>query len=286
MSAFLCRSLLSTCALQVPQYARALESGADAVILDLEDSVPVGAKDDARRLVLSFFQGQWEGCLRGLRINSPRTEAGLRDLLALLEHGARPDLLVIPKAESAEELRLLDTLLAGRMEAGLIPVIETPRGLHAVEDIARAVPRVRGLIFGAADFAASLGTTLAWEPLLYARARLVVAAAHAGVLALDAPCFRLEDPGALQVELEQGRLMGFLGKMAIHPRQVPAINAGFLPSPEMVAQAREILAQDAHGEDAIRVVGGQMIGPPFVRWARHLLACVEQASPPANKTTS
>jgi (S)-citramalyl-CoA lyase len=284
MAAFFCRSLLSTCALHVPQHARALASGADGVVLDLEDSVPAEAKADARRLALPFLQGQGEGCLRALRINSPRTEDGLRDLLALLEHGARPDLLVVPKVESAEELRWLDTLLAGRMEAGLVPVIESPRGLHAVEDIARAVPRVRGLIFGAADFAASLGTRLAWEPLQYARARLVVAAAHAGVLALDAPCFRLEDPGALQGELERGRQLGFVGKMAIHPRQIPAINAGFLPPPEVVAQAREIVARSERGESAIRVVGGQMIGPPFERWARQLLASVEQAAVGAKTT--
>jgi (S)-citramalyl-CoA lyase len=284
MAAFFLRSLLSTCALQVPQHARALASGADVVVLDLEDSVPAEAKDDARRLALPFFQGQWEGGLRGLRINSPRSEHGLRDLLALLEQGARPDLLVVPKVESAEELRLLDTLLAGRMEAGLLPVIESPRGLHAVEDIACAVPRVRGLVFGAADFAASLGTTLAWEALHYARARLVVAAAHAGVLALDAPCFLLEDPGALQLELERSRQLGFVGKMAIHPRQVPAINAGFLPPPAVVAQAREIIARSERGESTIRVVGGQMIGPPFVRWARHLLAAVEQAAPGAKTT--
>lgn len=279
MPSFLCRSLLSTCALQVLQHARALASGADVVVLDLEDSVPEEAKDDARRLAIPFFQETGDGRVRGLRINSPRTRAGLRDLVALLEQGALPDVLVVPKVESAEELQLLDALLSRQPQVGLLPVIETPRGLHAVEDVACAVPRVRGLVFGAADFASCLGTALAWEPLLYARARLVTAAARAGILALDAPCFRLDEPEALRVEIEQCRRLGFVGKFAIHPKQVHAINGGFLPPPEVVEQAREILAWSEGGQSAIHVVGGQMVGPPFVRWARQLLAAVDQAVP-------
>src|SRR5690349_20194281 len=103
----LCRSMLMTCALHVQRYDKASEVGADIATVDLEDSVPASSKEEARRLALPFLRGEVGGPLRAVRINSLRTPDGLRDLLALLESGARPDALFVPKVESAQDILIL-----------------------------------------------------------------------------------------------------------------------------------------------------------------------------------
>jgi (S)-citramalyl-CoA lyase len=270
-----CRSLLMTCALHPQRYLKAEECGADIGTLDLEDAVPAGAKEEARRLALPFLaSGARVGFTRALRINSLRTEDGLRDLLAVLASGARPEILFLPKVESPEELVMVDQILAGRLPGTvLLATIETAAGLCEVEEIAAApTPRLWGLIFGAADFSASVGASLTWEPLLFARSRIVAAVSRSALRAIDAPCFDLEDAAELHREIELSRQIGFAGKAAIHPRQVEAINRGFTPSAEAVARAREVLAESESRGGEICVVEGQMVGPPGVHAARRLLA--------------
>jgi (S)-citramalyl-CoA lyase len=270
----LCRSLLMTCALHTRRYDGAREHGADIGAIDLEDGVPPARKEAARRLALPLLATETrEGFSRALRINSVRTEDGLRDLLAVLESGARPDILFLPKVESPEELVIVDQVLAGRLPSMvLLATIETAAGLTEVDAIAAApVPRLWGLIFGAADFSADLGAALAWEPLLPARSRIQLAAARSGLRAIDAPCFEVHDRAALSLEIDRSRRMGFAGKAAIHPGQVEAINRGFTPGDAEVVRAREILAASERSHGEICVVRGEMIGPPGVRAARRLL---------------
>lgn len=138
-----------------------------------------------------------------------------------------------------------------------------------------------GLIFGAADYSASVGASLAWEALLFARSRIAVAASSSGLRAIDAPCFDLDDAARLRCEIELSRQIGFAGKAAIHPEQVEAINRGFTPSAEAVARAREILAESERHGGQICVVEGQMVGPPGVLAARRLLANVAAGLPAA-----
>lgn len=277
-----CRSLLMTCALHPHQYLKAEEHGADIGTFDLEDAVPAEKKEEARRLTLPFLaSGARLGFTRAVRVNSLRTEDGLRDLLAVLDSGARPEILFLPKVESPEELVIVDQILAGRLpDTVLLATIETAAGLCAVEEIAAApTPRLWGLIFGAADYSASVGASLAWEALLFARSRIVAAASSSGLRAIDAPCFDLEDAARLRCEIELSRQIGFAGKAAIHPRQVEAIHRGFTPSVEAIARAREILAESERHGGQICVVDGQMVGPPGVIAARRLLASVAAELP-------
>ena len=211
--AALVRSWLFVPAVRPERFAKALGSGADAVIVDLEDAVPAPQKDDARRHALSW-----------------RTAAGLRDVLALVDAGAAPEFVVVPKAESADELALLDAVLIGPCaRTRLLPLVETARALEAAVAIA-AAPRVAGLVLGGADLAADLGAEMSWEPLLAARARIVQAAATAGIAAIDVPHLALADAGALRDETERVRRLGFTGKLAIHPDQVATIHAAYAPS--------------------------------------------------------
>lgn len=273
-----CRSMLITCALFERRYGRGEEVGADITTLDLEDSVPLDRKDEARRLALPYLASERQGhSLRGLRINSLRTPDGLRDILAILESGARPDLLMLSKVDAAEDVVIIEQLLCDKLDSlGFIVLIETPHAICAVEEIAAATPRNQILVFGTADLASYLGTSMSWEHMSYSRSKTAVAAARAGVAVIDSPCFEMGDMVSLQEQIEKARGVGFAGKCAIHPDQVEAINRGFSPQPAAIARAREIVARSESAGGQICVVDGNMIGPPHVMAARRLLAIADK----------
>ena len=271
------RSWLFTPATRPERFARAGEVGAEVLILDLEDAVAPGDKDRARAAALAWLATRTPGgptC--ALRVNGLRTRAGLDDLRALLQAGAAPEVVILPKTEAPAELRLADALLTeAGSAAGLVALVKSAEGLEAAPAIARATPRLSGLMLGAADLAADLGAPAAWEPLLYARSRLVAAAAAAGIEAIDAPYFDLRDQAGLEAELRAAVALGFAAKAAIHPGQVGAINAALTPSAAAVAEAREILAENAKG---VGVVGGRMIDEAVARRARRILAAAGEAA--------
>ncbi len=268
--ASLLRSLLFSPATRPERLSKAATSGADAVIVDLEDAVPPAEKDAARASALSWLcASAVPGVARCLRSNGLRTPEGLRDVLALVESGTAPDFLVVPKVESPEELGILDALLAGPTR--FLPLIETARGLSGAERIA-AHPRVAGLLLGGADLAADLGAELAWEPLLWARSRLVQAAATAGIAVIDVPHLALDDGAALADEGARARRLGFTGKLAIHPKQVPAINAAFTPANDEVAHARRVVDAVDAAAGGVCVVDGKMVDAPVLRAARRTIA--------------
>jgi (S)-citramalyl-CoA lyase len=211
-----------------------------------------------------------DGALHALRINGLDTRAGISDLDALLGSEAAPDFLVLPKTETAGHLEILDRLLTAAGKATrLIGLIESARGLAAVEAIATGTPRLVGLMLGAADMAADLGATTAWGPLAFARGRLIAACALAGVSPIDAPFFNLHDEAGLKQEAAAAVALGFSAKAAIHPAQIGAINAALTPSAEAVERARAILAENAKG---VGTVDGQMIDEAVARKARRTLA--------------
>ena len=270
-------SWLFTPATRPERFAKAAASGADVSILDLEDSVAPRDKDRARDTALGFLSARpAAGVRHALRINGLDTRAGLRDLNALFDSKAGPDFLVLPKTETAGHLLILDRLLAaaGR-PTKLIGIVESARGLAAVEDIAAATPRLTGLMLGAADMAADLGAATVWEPLAFARARLVAACAFAGVIAIDAPTFDVADADGLKQDVARAVAFGFRAKAAIHPRQIAAINAALTPTPQAVEKARAILAENAKG---VGTVDGQMIDEAVARNARRILAAAGLAA--------
>ncbi|NMO16216.1 CoA ester lyase [Pyxidicoccus fallax] len=270
------RTVLVTPALDPCRFDKAEVVGADMGQLDLEDGVPPALKGEARRLAIDYLRHAPRRCPMSVRINSLRTADGLRDVLAMLDSGAGPDVIVIPKVESPIEVRQLDELLGGRFpELALMAIIETPKGVSAVDDIAAATPRLRGLIFGAADLSSQLGVPLTWEPMLYARSRIAMAAIGAGLHAIDSPFFDLQNPAGLEEETRRARALGFTGKIVIHPEQVRVVHDALRPSAQMVDQARRVLAQADDGKGGIHVVSGNMIGPPLVAAARRVLASIE-----------
>ena len=273
-----CRALLFTPGNRPERFAKAAATGADGLILDLEDAVAAPAKEDARATVVAHFRGDFRAGLaphqlKGLRVNNIHTPAGVRDLDALVSSGVAPDFLLLPKVESAFEVRLYARHLEGG-QAGIAfgCLIESSRGLEAAMEIAQADPRVRILAFGGVDLAADLRADLAWEPLLYGRSRLVQAAASAGLGLLDVPHLALDDAAALAAECARVKALGFTSKLAIHPKQVAPILAAFTPTAaEVDRAARMVAALEQAGGNAVEFEG-KMLEGPVVKAAQRVLA--------------
>jgi (S)-citramalyl-CoA lyase len=265
------RSWLFTPATRPERFAKVKEAGADVIIIDLEDAVAPKDKPGARKTAIDYLSGApVAGLLHTLRMNGLDTPAGIADLDALLGARAAPDFLLLPKTETAGHLQILDRVLTAAGKATrLIGLIESAQGLSAVEAIATSTPRLAGLMFGAADMAASLGTTTAWAPLVYARGKLVAACALGGVTAIDAPFFNIHDEAGMKQEAADAVAFGFAAKAAIHPSQVGPINAALTPDEAAIAKARAILAENAKG---VGTVDGQMIDEAVARKARRTLA--------------
>jgi citrate lyase beta subunit len=269
-----CRVLLFTPGSRPDRFAKAAATGADGLILDLEDAVSLPGKDAARATLVEHFRaghrrGLAAGQRCGLRVNNIHTAAGVRDLDALVSAAIAPDFVVLPKVESAIEARLYARHLP---EIPLVCTIESARGLEAALEIAHADARVRALAFGGVDLAADLRAELAWEPLLYGRSRLVQAAASAGIGLLDVPHLALDDEAALAAECARVKALGFTGKLAIHPKQVEPIRAAFTPTAaEIDRAARMIAALEQAGGNAVEFEG-KMLEGPVVRSARRMLA--------------
>jgi (S)-citramalyl-CoA lyase len=265
------RSWLFTPATRPDRFAKAAAAGADVAILDLEDAVAPRDKGQARTIALDYLADRpAEGVRHALRINGLDTRAGISDLDALLGSRAAPDFLVLPKTETTGHLQILDRLLttAGK-HTRLIGLIESAPGLAAVAAITTATPRLAGLMFGAADMAADLGATTAWDALAFARGQLIAACALGHVTPIDAPFFDLRDEAGLRREVAAALRFGFTSKAAIHPAQISAINAALTPSADAVANARAMLAENAKG---IGTVDGEMIDEAVARKARSTLA--------------
>lgn len=273
-----CRSLLSTPALVTERFAKAHRSGADICTVDLEDSVPLSLKEEALRRAREFFATSLEGgtprhgSRRGIRINALTTAEGLRDVLGLRDFPNAPTAIVVPKVESPRDIEILDHVLGSKYpDLEYLAVVETSRGLDNLQAIAAASPRLRALIFGAADYSFDVGSRLSWEALVSARARLVNSARAAGIEAVDSPAFEVSDMAEVKTEALHARDLGFSGKVAIHPRQISMINEVFSPDCATLDRARRIISAGEERDFEIAVVDGVMVGTPFFDAARNLL---------------
>ena len=180
---------------------------------------------------------------------------------------------MLPKCGGPQEVRAVADALGGTLPGlPLIVMVETARGVAAAEAIAAAAPSVSAVFFGAIDFAADVGCEVGWDAVLHARSRVVLAAAAAGVGALDSPFMDVADRGGLAVESRRVRGLGFGGKAAIHPTQVAVIQAAFSPSAEEVSWARRIVEAYERNRGGVLLVDGKLIERPVVASAKRTLA--------------
>jgi citrate lyase subunit beta/citryl-CoA lyase len=262
------------------------EAAPDAIMFDFEDAVPLGQKDIARDCVAAALRRP-RGAndpARIVRVNSSATGRQIADMRAVV--GSTLFAILLPKVEHRHEVlaaaMVLDDLERssgvehGRI--GLIAAIESGRGLHNAVDIALSSPRLRGLMFGAEDYARDLGlpvvrTGAAWD-LIFARSTLVNAAAIARLFTMDQVHMNFRDIDAERLDAVNSRQLGFSGKAAIHPSQVPILNQVFSPTPGEVEHARRVLAafEDAKAEGlGCVMMGGQVVEQPILERAEQVV---------------
>ncbi len=273
------RSFIFSPGLKPDMFPKALACGTDIVCVELEDGIAPKDKDEARRNAMGLFaQPQADdGVERIVRINCLREAFGLADVQAVLATDTPPPALMLPKVRTPDEVVWLDNLLTERgHDTRLHIIIETNAGLEAVHDIARSSPRIDALFFGGVDMAAELRCRNAWEPLLYARSRVVHAAASAGLDVIDVPYLDLQDPDGMRREAELARDLGFSGKGSIHPKQIPALNEVFTPSAETIAHARRVVRTFEEADTGLVVVDGKLIEKPVLRDMHRILAIAER----------
>ncbi len=284
------RAFLYTPGNDLDKVKKACGLGADCVCLDLEDSVSISSKEEARMRVThamgNYDFGQAE---RLIRLNAPNTPFFLPDLRISVH--SMPDGYVIPKVESAETLQYLDGFLeAFETKQGidigsiiLIAIIESAQSFLNLEAICRATPRLKALVFGAEDMAVSLGArrTASNKELFYARSQLVLYAAAFGLDAIDLVCNDFAHVDILEREALEGAQLGYCGKQVIHPNQIKIVQKAFSPSEEDVQKARTIVAEyEERMEQGDGALGykGSLVDMPVYRQAKQVLEKAELIS--------
>lgn len=287
------RSFLFTPGNHARRMEKTLTAETDAVMLDLEDAVASAEKPAARTTVVEYLARPRGPRKAYVRVNDISTEWSFGDFTAVVVKGL--DGILLPKVESATDLRIADYLIASlerdrglaKGSIDLMAIIETAKGAEAMGEIVRATPRLKRVCFGSGDF--TNDTATAWtldNPLTaFCRAQLAIVSRAAGIEApIDTVWSNLDDEAGLIAESKSARDMGYQGKMTIHPKQLEVVNRTFSPSPEEVAFAKKVCdafdAAEASGSSAI-VVDGKFVDYPVVFRARSLLETAERMGLPA-----
>ena len=273
------RSFIFTPGLKPEMFPKALASGTDIVCVELEDGIAPKDKVMARKHALALFESPQadDGVERIVRINCLREKFGIEDVQAILATATPPPALMMPKVRTPDEVVMLDNLLTERgHDTRLHIIIETNAGLEACYEIAHCSSRIDAMFFGGVDMAAELRCQSAWEPLLYARSRVVHAAASAGLDVIDVPYLDLEDHAGMVAEAEQARALGFAGKGSVHPKQIAALNAVFTPSEDEIARARRIINTFEEADTGLVVIDGKLIEKPVLRDMHRIVAIAER----------
>lgn len=249
------------------RFEKALASGADATILDLEDAVSEEDKEAARENVSDWLSSDSSNHPVYVRVNALSTSGFDADLTAVALSGLTGVLL--PKAERSSEIEAV----ASRLTSGVsvVPIVETALGLWNVGDVA-ASSRVERIAFGSLDLQLDLGIEHGPEELLYARSRLVVASRAMRILPpIDGVTVSLDDPESLAAEVNRARRSGFGGKLCIHPKQVAEVNRGFAPTEAEITWAKRVL-EAVQKTDGTTQLDGEMIDRPVIEKAKSTLA--------------
>lgn len=283
------RSWLFVPALRAPEWIpKAVATGADAVILDLEDATAPSEKDRAREVVRGLRLPARPVMVVRVNASPPELED---DIQAVVAAGAQG--VVLPKVEGPWQIRRCASLLqeAGGGALAILPMVETPRAVLRALDIVDADARVASLMFGGGDLSAVVGwaRTREGDELAVARSLVALAASSAGIGAVDTPWLDITDVAGAREEARKVCAMGFTGKFVIHPSHVAAIHEGFRPSDDEVADARGLLDAFERGVQAgtgVTTYKGHMIDRPDALQAERVLSRArgsQGAEPPARK---
>jgi citrate lyase subunit beta/citryl-CoA lyase len=258
------RSYLFVPADRPERFAKALASGAGAVVIDLEDAVAPGARRAARSTLAAWLADAPTPVV--LRINAADTEWFDADLALCALRGVAG--VMLPKAERRGDLARVARAAPGR---SLLPLVETAVGFDRLRTIAEA-PGVERLVFGSIDFQLDMGISGDGEELLLFRSQLVLASRLAGIGApVDGVSTVIDDVDPLRADTLRARRLGFGAKLCIHPKQVAVVNAAFMPSQEEVAWARRVIEAAERSQGAAVAVDGKMVDKPVILRAQAVL---------------
>jgi citrate lyase subunit beta/citryl-CoA lyase len=291
------RSELATPASNDDMFAKAASAGADLVFLDLEDACAPAEREKARgKAARALRDLDWGRTARAIRMNGIDTRWAYGDIIEVVTIARDAlDVIIVPKVRRARDVWWVDVLLTQleetlglRKRIALEVLIEETEGLQNVDEIVGASDRLEAVIFGAGDFSASQGARVDtnFDPLVpipgdiwhYARARILVAARTAGIDAIDAPFPNYTDPDAYRTACDRAGAMGFVGKWAIHPSQVPIANTAFAPTPDEIAHAERLVAAYRAAESGGRgaaALDGMLVDAAHLRHASAITSRAE-----------
>jgi len=277
------RSLLFVPGIAKARFAKARASGADTILFDLEDSVPLDAKEEAREHVCATLgEGGFGDSEPAVRVNAPGTPYHEDDLRAVATAGAHA--IMVPKSERVEDLHTAAAILdALEAQSRILALLETPRGVVRALEVGEATPRVDALCFGHADFALEMGVP-ADDPssgvLYHARCAVAMAARACSVQPVDNVCLAVRDEQAFRRDVEVGIQLGFEGKMCIHPAQVSIANELYTPTAAQVEYARRVVSgwEAARSEGlGVFTLNNKMVDAPLVRAQERILERARRA---------
>ncbi len=265
------------CLLFVPgnrsdRFDKALAADPDQLCIDLEDAVPADEKAESLDAALAWL-GQ-VGHTRtelGLRINEPRSDQGQLDLKALAASNSAARFVMLPKVESEQDIGAVRDVLGDRTP-DLIAQLESPHAVFEARRLAIADQRLSALMFGGYDYALSARAQPCWDSFYWPRASIAAAAAEAGVDALDVPSLEVRDLAAVGVETERVIALGYTGRAAIHPAQVPVIQQAYLPDAVQAAHAKAVVEAARRANGAPVQVNGKLVDRPLELAAERTLA--------------
>ncbi len=274
------RTVLFTPATRMDRWEAGLAGPADVMVADLEDGVAAGKKEAVRpevaRVVGASKPGRTE---RGVRINTLDSAWAAADIELISRLPL--EVVAVPKAQSPEAVtRLAGALDQAGSKADLLLILENAAGVLRADELARC-PRVVAVAFGAEDYAASVGARRTREgtEVLWARSRVVAAAAAAGVQAIDQVFLGIDDAEGVERDMRFGAGLGYRGKLVIHPKQVVPVHRALRPTPEDVAWARKVVeaaARAASAQEGVAESESKMIHAPVVTQAQRILKALEE----------
>ena len=263
-----------------------ITGSADMICIELEDGVASDQKDVAREHMLALLAGlpaestgkTGTNAELLVRVNHPETIPGQADLSAFLSLQTRSVGLMLPKISTADELRSVEhNLRAHGFEGPLFLLIETNQGLEECFDILRASSLLKMVLFGGVDLASALRCAPDWQPLLYARQRLIHAAASTGLDVMDMPYLHISDKDGLLHEAQAAAHIGFTGKAAIHPAQLAPIHQAFTPTENDICHAEKVVAAYQQAKAGVTVLEGRLVEKPVIDRMMRVLALEKAA---------
>ena len=234
---------------------KALNSGADGIIFDLEDSILQEDKRFARDNLYSFLVNNSLNTISYIRINDLNTETGITDLDTFKDLSHE---IMVPKFETNKDFIKIPNTLS------IIPLIETPLAIKNLHKIASG-KNVVGLAFGAADFSSMIGSEMNWDAMLYARSKIIIECSINNIFSIDSPFMNTSDSKGLEFESKLSKSIGFNGKATINPSQINLVKKYFLPTDEEIKEAKEIIDAFNKSNEGVFSFKGKVIDKPIVK---------------------